>query len=308
MAASLEHGLEQLVQPEQRAWVGLEDRLESAIREGGRDARLERLARPGVVRKAEIAANDMLEEPGRLRLFQGGNHLPENALHCVEALGRGANVTKPVLVQDDFFQNKDGHRLRKLSALAHDAQAQRDDVRANKELHDLRVVVLDKGADNTQRREAKVLEGLRLRAGAEERVEVQHNSRVEESHPRQLVRGNTLKERKCVANAVGRRRRQHRWRQRGVNGHNLLQQDRHGSEAPPEVRGQIGVALPVLAEQQQRRLALLGDDEVEDVSCQLGGGLGDFFRLGGHHAVVAGRTPGCWKRACHERQVCLRSF
>ncbi len=38
---------------------------------------------------------------------------------------------------------------------------------------------LDKGADNTQRREAKVLEGLRLRAGAEERVEVQHNSRCE---------------------------------------------------------------------------------------------------------------------------------
>lgn len=92
------------------------------------------------------------------------------------------------------------------------------------------------------------------------RAQLRRSLTLQEKATRLRVAGNTLQQRQRIAHAVGRVRRQAGRLQHGVDGHNLLQQRRHGAKAVPEVGRKLGERLALLAELQQR--------------CLLGGGVG----------------------------------
>ena len=104
----------------------------------------------------------MLEQAHRLGLDELGNHIAQDGADGVEALVGGADVVEAVVVEEDLLHDEDGDRLAKLGASLHDAQAQRDDLGRQEKVDHLGRVVLDKGADDAQARQAQVLEGAGL--------------------------------------------------------------------------------------------------------------------------------------------------
>lgn len=104
----------------------------------------------------------MLKKSRRLRLDELGNHIAEDGADGVEALISGANVVEAVIIQQDLLHDEYGHRLAKLGASFHDAQAERDDLGGEEEVDDFGRVILDQGADNTQASQAQILEGARF--------------------------------------------------------------------------------------------------------------------------------------------------
>ncbi|TYZ59461.1 hypothetical protein PybrP1_002457 [[Pythium] brassicae (nom. inval.)] len=67
---------------------------------------------PDIVREAQVAPDDVLEQARRRRLDEHADHLAEHGADCVEALGRVANVREPHLVQQDLLHNERRHLWR----------------------------------------------------------------------------------------------------------------------------------------------------------------------------------------------------
>jgi hypothetical protein len=119
----------------------------------------------------EEAPNNMLKQPSGLGLDKLGNHVAQNSSNCVEALISSANVVEAVIIKEYLLHNEDSHRLAKLGASLHDAQAERDDFSSKEEVNHLRGVILDQGTNNTQAGQTEILEWARLGCGVEEWIE-----------------------------------------------------------------------------------------------------------------------------------------
>lgn len=131
---------------------------------------------PRVVGKAQVAANDVFQEPRGRGLGQGVYHFTldwigrgeelglsgvnerqevrrrrsvsaayQDEGHVGEALICVANVLEPEVVEQNLLYNEGGHRLGELCARFHDPKAERDDLRGQKELDDLALVRLGEG-------------------------------------------------------------------------------------------------------------------------------------------------------------------
>jgi hypothetical protein len=74
------------------------------------------------------------------------------------------------------------------------------------------------------------------------------------------MRRHALQQRQRIADPVGRVGCQRRGRQGWIDGHDLLEQRRYRPEAVPEVRGELGEVLALLAELEQRVLPRLRID------------------------------------------------
>mmetsp|Transcript_3380 Transcript_3380/g.13041 ORF Transcript_3380/g.13041 Transcript_3380/m.13041 type:complete len:504 (+) Transcript_3380:120-1631(+) len=218
----------------------------------------QRLARAEVVGQAEVAADDVLEEADRGLVDEGGDHVGEDGRDGVEALGGRADVVEPHVVEQDLLDDEGRDGLRQFRSSLHDAQTQRDDLGLQQKVDDVGVVHLDERADDAERRQAQVFEGTVLRDRVEERVQVQRHVRVEKQTARLGVRRDALQQRQRVAHAVRRVRRQIRRAQHRVDRHDLLQESAHRAEAVPQDRRQVREGLALLAQLEQRRLALLG--------------------------------------------------
>lgn len=119
----------------------------------------------------------MLEQADRLLLHQLLHHIAEDGAYSVETLVRLADVVEAHVVEENFLDNENGNSLTELTASLHDAQAQRDNLRGKEEVDDIRRVVLNERANDTEGSEAQVFEGARLGSGIKERVEEERDVR-----------------------------------------------------------------------------------------------------------------------------------
>lgn len=113
----------------------------------------------------------MLEQPDGLLLHQLSDHVAQNGPHGVESLVCGANISKTNIIQQNLLYNKNRHRFAQLRARLHDAEAEWDDLGGEKEVDDIRGVVLDQSTNHTQGGQSQVFEGTRFGCGIKERVE-----------------------------------------------------------------------------------------------------------------------------------------
>jgi len=123
----------------------------------------------------EKASNNMLQEPSRLLLHKLSDHVAEDGPNRIEPLIGGANVVESIVIQQDLLYNEDGDSLAELRTGLHDAEAQRDDFCRQQEVDHLARVVLDQGADDAKRGQAKVFEGPRLGGRIQEGVQKEGN-------------------------------------------------------------------------------------------------------------------------------------
>ena len=72
----------------------------------------------------------------------GAHHVAEHGTDSEEALRRGADVVQADIVQQYLLHDEGGDGFAQLAAHLHGAQAQRDDLRGQQEVDDLRVVHL----------------------------------------------------------------------------------------------------------------------------------------------------------------------
>lgn len=84
----------------------------------------------------------MLQQPHSLRLHELVDHVAEHSPDGVEALVGVTDVREPGLVQQNLLHNEDGDCLGEFGARLHDAQAERDDFRGQKEVNNGVVIVL----------------------------------------------------------------------------------------------------------------------------------------------------------------------
>lgn len=119
----------------------------------------------------------MLEQANRLLLHQLLHHITEDGAYGVEALVRLTDIVEAHVVEENFLDNENGYSLTELTASLHDAQAQRDDLRGKKEVDDIRRVVLNERANDTEGSEAQIFERARLGGGIEEWVEEERDVR-----------------------------------------------------------------------------------------------------------------------------------
>ena len=125
---------------------------ERVVAERVGEALSKRLARAEVVAQAEVAPDDVLEQSDRGLLSEGLDHVGEDGGDGVEALGRGADVRQPHVVEQHLLYDEGRHGLAELGPGLHDAQAERDDLRLQEKVYHVRVVHLHERADHAQRR------------------------------------------------------------------------------------------------------------------------------------------------------------
>jgi hypothetical protein len=187
----------------------------------------------------------MLKEPCSLLLHELGDHVAEDSADSIEALVGGANVVQSVVIEQDLLDDENCDSLAELRARLHNPQAKRDDLSREKKVDHLARVVLNKRADDSEGRQAKILERAGFRRGVEKRVEEKRNvgcgkvrsssytrrkSRVltaEEQSAGVVMRRNTLEERKGIANAVGGGCGELGRAQQGIDADNLLKEGGH---------------------------------------------------------------------------------
>jgi len=169
----------------------------------------------------------MLQQPCSLLLHKLSDHVAEDSTDSIESLVCGANVVQPVVIEQDLLDDENCHRLAKLRSRLHDSEAERDDLGREEKVNHLSRIIFNKRADDTEGRQAEVLERAGLRCSVEEGVEEKRNMgcekvrnspyfcpkglgilTTEEQRACLVMRRNTLEERKGIANAVRGRRSQ----------------------------------------------------------------------------------------------------
>ncbi len=188
--------------------IVLEASVEGLVLEGGREELLERLPCAGIVAEPQVAAHNMLEEPELVQrlvlVLDGADHVVQDRGDGVEALRGGANVREASVVEEDLLHDEGRNGLAQLLAGLHDAQAERDDLRVEKEGNHVGVVKLHERAHDAQRREPQVLKGTRLGRRVQEGVKVHGNVHLEEERLGLSMGGNTLQQRQRVAHPTAR--------------------------------------------------------------------------------------------------------
>ncbi len=98
-----------------------------------------------------------------------------------------------MIIEENLLHDKDGHGLAQFRPSLHDTQAQGDDLSREEEVDHVRRVVLHQGANDSQGRQAEILEGTRLRGRVQEWVEEERNvgytrlARTDRAHARGLT-------------------------------------------------------------------------------------------------------------------------
>lgn len=108
------------------------------------------------------APDDVLQESDRLLVDQLSDHVAKDGANSVETLVSLTDVLKTHVVEQDLLNDENGDGFAKLGTSLHNAKTERDDLGGEKEVDDLRGIVLDKSADDTKRGKAEIFEGSRL--------------------------------------------------------------------------------------------------------------------------------------------------
>ena len=200
------------------------------------------------------------------------------------------------LVAQDLLHDERRHRLAQLAPELHRAEAERDDLRAEKEVDHVRVVHLHQRADHAQRRQPQVLERPRLGDGVQERVQKQRDVRVQEERAGVGMRRDALQERQRVTHAVRRVVGERRRREQRVDGDDLLQQRGDDSEGVPQDGRQVREHVAFLGQVQKRVLARLRilkrrDERLHGVHLALSSVVG-----AGRPSRLSTIPPRVWRR------------
>jgi hypothetical protein len=98
----------------------------------------------------------MLQQADGLLLDELVHHVAQHSAHGVEALVGLADVGEAGVIEENLLYYKYSDSLAQLGARLHDAKAQRDNLRSEQEVDNLRRIVLDEGANDSERCEAKI--------------------------------------------------------------------------------------------------------------------------------------------------------
>lgn len=104
----------------------------------------------------------MLQKPYGLLLHELGDHVAQNSPHSIESLVCRTNICKTNIIKQDFLNDKDSNCFAQLRTGFHDTEAEGDNLGCEKEVDDIRRVILDQRSDHTKRGEAKVFERARF--------------------------------------------------------------------------------------------------------------------------------------------------
>lgn len=129
--------------------IVLQKLAEGCVAERGRETSPECLSGARIVAQSQVASNDMFEKAHCASLLDTRDHIRQYGTHCIKAFIRLADVGQSDVIQKDLLDDEDSNRLAELGASLHDTQAERDDLCAEKECDDLRVVgLLDQRAND----------------------------------------------------------------------------------------------------------------------------------------------------------------
>lgn len=93
----------------------------------------------------------MLQKPNRLLVDQLSDHVAEDGANGVETLVCLADILQTHVVKQNLLNDENGDGFAELGASLHNTKAERDDLCGEKEVDDLRGVVLDKSANDAKR-------------------------------------------------------------------------------------------------------------------------------------------------------------
>mmetsp|Transcript_28753 Transcript_28753/g.80967 ORF Transcript_28753/g.80967 Transcript_28753/m.80967 type:complete len:207 (+) Transcript_28753:575-1195(+) len=206
----------------------------------------------------------MLQQTDAGLLGKHGHHVAKDSPDGKEALRGGADVVQPTIIQQDFLHNERGHGFGQLTAHLHGPQAQRDYLGREQEVYDIRVVHLNKSANDSKGGEAQVFEWPGFADRVQERVQEQGHVRLKEQAPGVGVGRDALEEGQGIAYPVGGMRGEG-WRgEKRIDGDDLLEKGRQSSKTVPQVRRQLWECLPLLAQLQKRVLSCLWVGQIQD--------------------------------------------
>ena len=150
-----------------------------------------------------------------------------------------ADVCQTCVIEKNLLHDEDGNSFAKLGAGLHDAQTKRDDLGGEQKVDNFRRIILDEGADDTERSESQVLKRSTLRSRVQEWIEKERNvccnwsvgawilrigqHTTQEEAASFGMRCNTLKQCKSIADAIGGGGGQLRRVQQWVDGNDLLE-------------------------------------------------------------------------------------
>jgi hypothetical protein len=129
----------------------------------------------------------MFEKADRLGLNKLIDHIAENGPNSVEAFISVADISQSCLVEQNLLDNKYGNSLGEFRSRLHDAQAEGNNLRGEKEMNDCVVIVLlykdehqllgpkrgsylDKSPDDTEGSKPEVLKRTGLGGRVQKRV------------------------------------------------------------------------------------------------------------------------------------------
>lgn len=88
----------------------------------------------------------MLQKSGCLLFDQLSDHVAQNSSHSIESLICGTNIVESMVVKQDLLNNEDGHGFAQLRTSFHNPQTQRNDLRCEQEVDDIRGIVLNQSS------------------------------------------------------------------------------------------------------------------------------------------------------------------
>lgn len=98
----------------------------------------------------QVATNDVFQEANGWILYQFSYHARQDSTNSVKSLRCGTDICQSIVVQEDLLHNKCCDCFRQLGTRFHDAEAERDDLRLQKEIHYVGIVDFDQGTDNAE--------------------------------------------------------------------------------------------------------------------------------------------------------------
>jgi hypothetical protein len=117
------------------------------------------------------AAHDILQQSCCLLLHELQDHVAKHCSNSRETLVSDAYIGKALIIEENLLDDEGCYCLAELRARFHNSKAQRDNFGHEKEVDDIRRVVLDKSFDNTKRSQSEIFERSGRWPSVEEGVE-----------------------------------------------------------------------------------------------------------------------------------------
>ena len=218
-----------------------------------------------IFREAQIASNDVFEQPHAGIPDKRGDHVAKNVGNSKESLGSLADVIEPSFINQDLriclasaanicgtvthlLNNEGGDCSAQLAAGLHDAETQGYYFCSEQEVDDIAVVNLNKRTNDAQRGQAQVFERPSFADRVEKRIEKQGDVGLQEAGASFRMASDALQQGQRVAHPIGRLRLKHRRVQHWIYACDLLQQNSYGTKTVPKNRREVRKSLTLLAE------------------------------------------------------------